>query len=704
MSTNSQTLFTEIFPVNIESLPKLFIYRINVSGGEYSTIGGKLAYRLKRTFSGNWAWAGGRIIGDSHLADSEIMKVVETLWSEQPNIFRGLRSVTEDNSWQITPQAIADYTARGLLSDIEAKIRNILQAKKQDLGRAVVERVYEIRGWDVRGTPAVSISISSRLVLKEELKSYSARVPSQDLIGLQVADKTSTLKGEIVEIVGPLSGERTRLLTFTQREEMQKIIIDAPDNELVVSVNTWGQNEYDYAVSALRIILRMEYLRQFNVNPQSALKALRIEPDQRSKIVADVAKIAKDSSFIGGSYNTQSHPQLFKTNPFLSQVKFAGGVTRNYDERTLLNDLQRNGVYKIAPQFQSGNPIRVGIINGLDQNTPDQYWGQIVSKLKAVHFNSEVVATVRISDGTRIELENAIHHLQGSEPDIIVAFFPDGFTDEDDDETAYHHFKSLTIGGGIPSQVIEESTLTQDFAIGNIVLGILGKTGNIPYVLAKPLDFADVIVGIDIAREKKKRLSGSINATAIARIYLSDGEFMQYVIHDAPLEGETIPSSVMQSLFPSKEFSGKRVVIHRDGYFRGDERDALKSWSQKINAQFHLVEIIKSGAPRIYARQDKQTLQPQKGSAFLISDMEAILVSSLPPFKNATPMPLRIRTEAPFDIQKAIESVLSITTLHYGSLRLPRLPVTIHYSDKIAYLALRGIKPKNLQGNIPFWL
>lgn len=31
-------------------------------------------------------------------------------------------------------------------------------------------------------------------------------------------------------------------------------------------------------------------------------------------------------------------------------------------------------------------------------------------------------------------------------------------------------------------------------------------------------------------------------------------------------------------------------------------------------------------------------------------------------------------------------------------------PVTIHYNDKTAYLALRGIKPKTLEGNIPFWL
>ncbi|WP_155818163.1 hypothetical protein [Anaerolinea thermophila] len=86
------------------------------------------------------------------------------------------------------------------------------------------------------------------------------------------------------------------------------------------------------------------------------------------------------------------------------------------------------------------------------------------------------------------------------------------------------------------------------------------------------------------------------------------------------------------------------------------------------------------------------------------SNTEAFLVSSLPPFKGSTPRPLQIRTEPSFRIENAIHSVLSLTLLHYGSVREPRLPVTIHYSDKIAELSLLGIKPKDLEGDLPFWL
>lgn len=115
---------------------------------------------------------------------------------------------------------------------------------------------------------------------------------------------------------------------------------------------------------------------------------------------------------------------------------------------------------------------------------------------------------------------------------------------------------------------------------------------------------------------------------------------------------------------------------------------------------------MKTGAPRFYGLPEPNLSAqlPPKGSALKLNDYEAFLVSSLPPFASVTPYPLRIRTEPPFRIEEALHSVLTLTLLHYGSLRIPRLPITIHYSDEIAYLALKGIKPKELEGTLPFWL
>lgn len=272
------------------------------------------------------------------------------------------------------------------------------------------------------------------------------------------------------------------------------------------------------------------------------------------------------------------------------------------------------------------------------------------------------------------------------------------------DTSPYNVFKQLTVGRSIPSQVIFHRTTEKSYTRNNIIRGILGKTGNIPYVLAHPLAYTDYVVGIDIARERKKRLAGTINSAAIARIYFNNGEILRYGLHDALIEGETIPASTLQALFPKKEFEGKRVLMHRDGFFRGNESEVLLNWGEQIGAKFNLVEVIKSGSPRLYQWQTGRIGQPKKGTSFVFNEKQAFMVSSLPPFPNSTPNPLHIRTHEQFPLKSALHSVLTLTLLHYGSELEPRLPVSVHYSDKIAGMALKGIKPRELEGNIPYWL
>jgi hypothetical protein len=131
----------------------------------------------------------------------------------------------------------------------------------------------------------------------------------------------------------------------------------------------------------------------------------------------------------------------------------------------------------------------------------------------------------------------------------------------------------------------------------------------------------------------------------------------------------------------------------------------LEAASQRaIQRQACSYQSLRSMLRRSLDQQTTTIDKPLKGTAFKLSATEALLVSSPPPFKGSTPRPLHIRTDGDFPVEKAIHSVLSLTLLHYGSVREPRLPVTIHYSDKIAELSLLGIKPKDLEGDMPFWL
>lgn len=698
-------LFTDFFPIHLDKLPKLYAY-VMVGDDNANAVGGKLSYRLRNTLSGTWVWSNDKLISNMQKSEADLQGTLSTIRKSASDIFGHVHKLAPVENWQPSSNEHADYVARGILSRLSHKIREILTGSQVDLGNAYVERDYEIRGWVIQGEPAISLSISSNLLYKGDLAEYARNIDNPDeLIGTWVIVKTQNFKGEIVNAVGSLAEHKSRLLDISSDENIRKIIEQAPTEELIVKIQT-GQSTYDYVLSALNPILRMGDLHRFGVNSQRAMNAFRLAPDSRNRIVKEVAKAIKSDGLT--QYNSVDRPELFLTASdigFVPKLRF--GNDQDFDNDALMQNLHKGGVYRHSTRFEN-SPIAIGILDARETGQKTTFAKNIKDELRKLNFEIQFVGNQQLSNLSRIEFQKAIDSLQLRNPDILIALLPGSprVADEQDeqDEPVYRMFKSLTIGQDIQSQVIFESTLTNSYAVENIVLGILGKTGNIPFVLANPLPYADLVVGIDVARKKKEKLPGSINSTAIARIYFNNGDFLRYKIHDSPIEGETIPDSVLKSLFPARDFGEKKVVIHRDGFFRGNERNSLKKWAKEIGAEFYLVEILKSGAPRIYLETDGKIGQPPTGSIFKISDKEGLLVSSLPPFRNATPQPLRIRCDDSISIECALHSVLSLTLLHYGSVRRPRLPVTVHYSDKIGYLALEGIKPKTLEGPIPFWL
>jgi argonaute-like protein len=705
----SLAITAEIFPVLTSRIPTLRAFRVLTAGTAPTIAGGRLSYRLRKLLGGIWLWSGSRIVTDSTVDNVAVHKALEGLWNSQPTVFGEVRDVQLDASWRTTSQSIADYVAVGIVNSIDSELRQRLPTRI-DLGPIWAERIYDARGWDVAGHPAVSISVSSRLVHKQHLADYLKGLSAPDqLLGLGVYDLFSSLKGEIDEVVGPLGDHRARLLGFSPRPEIVEILAGAPNEDLVVHVGT-GRLGYDYAVATLGIIVRVSDFGRFGVNPKKALSSLKIAPATRYGIVLALAGVLESRGIVGQALRSDRPGgealKAFAGLPDFA-LRFGGGASQRYESRALLRGLAQHGLFRVSPRF-ANEPIRIGVLDFVGTAEVSPFLDQVTRQIRGLHMNG-TLSEVRPPKGlSRADLEEAIDRYQGLGLDLLLAFFPESSAPDEDDEGdgwgPYRNLKSLAVGRGIPSQVVARSTLSKPFAVANVVLGILGKTGNIPFTLSKPLSGIDLVVGLDIARERKVRLPGSVNATAIARIYLGDGEFLRYVIHDTPLEGETIPEGVLQGLFPRRDFHGKRVIIHRDGYFRGREKEALERWGRSVGATFHLVEIIKSGSPRLYGTTGTVIMMPEKGMMLRLSEKEALVVSSLPPFRDATPLPLHIRTDGSIDLEKAVESILALTLLHYGSVLPPRLPVTIHYSDRIAYLALRGIKPKDLEGSVPFWL
>lgn len=127
-SEAKRTLFVELFPIHPRAVPDLSAYRLEIGGGNLSTIGGKLSYRLRRTLGGHWVWSGFRLVTDSR-ETPEIMEIVRQLWQSDPAAFREIRRVEHDTRWQPSPQATADFVARGLVPTFHAELRDLLAGR-----------------------------------------------------------------------------------------------------------------------------------------------------------------------------------------------------------------------------------------------------------------------------------------------------------------------------------------------------------------------------------------------------------------------------------------------------------------------------------------------------------------------------------------------------------------------------------------------
>jgi hypothetical protein len=712
VTTQAQkAIFAELYAVQVDNLPQLYAWKPVINASEKQSVGWKMAYRLKSMYGGHWIWAEKKLIADIQITQSKMQNALELFWGQQDSNFGQVVSIQEDGQWQPVSLTIAEFVASGLTSDHYKAIWNILNKYRRSITGAQIGREHYIRGWDMGGIPVISISISSTITSTVNFPLQVQKLSKTDqnrVLGLFVRDTTSNMKGEIVDVVGKLENHRQRLERLTSRETMREKIHNAPDNDLVVKIIS-GNNEYDYITSVLEIIVRTKDYKRLQINGQQALKHLQINPELRFQIVQEIADILAQQDYILpkaiSNVDEQSQFASIHTLGVKLSVRLGDGHTCHADARTVLNELKKSPVYRRTNSLVNNEPLKVGILNfiGDDSRIPS-YLNDIRKQLRAIHFDVEFTDAERPNSKSQFEVEQAVDKLAQKSPNIIIVFVPGMPVDIDnEDDSLYIMLKGYMIGHDIQSQFIYEYTLDKQYALSNIILGIVAKTGNVPYVLDQPLPYADIVAGIDVARIATRRRLGSMSIPAVTRIYTSDGDFLRYLLNESPIEGETLPKAVIRKLFPAELFAGKNVLVHRDGPFRGEEMDHLYEWGDEIGSDFRLVEVIKSGSPRIYLNS-KSIQRPNKGDAIILNTQEAILVSSLPPHKNSTPRPLFVRTDGKVTIEQALHSILSLTLMHFGSIMQPRLPVTIHYSDRIGYLALQGIKPKNSEGTKPYWI
>lgn len=283
------TTYVDVFPVILEALPKLFAYAIKVVSDDASAIGGKLAYRLRNKFGGNWIWCGGQIVTNKIVQDDAIEEFLKQLWTEEP--LKDVQSITRNPRWEPSAWEQGDFAARGLLANYQVEIRRALEPKKQNFGKIRIDRDYTLRGWAVNNKPAVSITVSSNIFHTQLVHEFAATLKSpQELIGMMVAVDKKDLKGTIIDIPGNVREMREWLLGRSSDATTRQLIEKAPDDELTVKIET-RTSQYIYIASMLRPVVRMgdlknlEWIRAKFSRPYGLLRKLDISLSAKSLLL-----------------------------------------------------------------------------------------------------------------------------------------------------------------------------------------------------------------------------------------------------------------------------------------------------------------------------------------------------------------------------------------------------------------------------------
>ncbi|MEH2163195.1 MAG: Piwi domain-containing protein [Nostoc sp.] len=488
-------------------------------------------------------------------------------------------------------------------------------------------------------------------------------------------------------------------------------------------------------MTALRPCVTPETASRFGVKWGDLLKETKIPYKKRTELLATYKKEAENAlnnyGFeLGISINSRHYPELFwqpqvpiEDTPLLFGNGFIGVQSK------ILTGLSKGGVYRRHNKFSDpSRPIRITVLNFCEMGL-DYFIEQLKQRLKSYKFESLFVnnsISLKNLSGTKAratveELVNeleVVNELIEIRPDIVLAVLPqsDRNADEEDGGSLYHKIYDLLLRRQIASQIIYEDTLKNpDYyknILNQVVPGILAKLGNLPFVLAEPLEIADCFIGLDISRESKTKLSGTMNACASMRLYGKQGEFIRYLLKDTLIQGEEIPKQFLEGLLPKKEFEGKTVLIYRDGPFRGQEVANLLEWAEAIGCKLILVECRKSNIPRLYNLVNKTIAAPEKGLALRISSTEAVLVTTQVTEKLGLAHPLRLTVITKNHpalisppIEQVVETTLKLTLLHHGALKMPRLPMPIYGAHRMAKLRLKGIYPSSmLEGDRQFWL
>ena len=577
-----------------------------------------------------------------------------------------------------------------------------------------LERAYKIRV-EIRDDGKAYLWLDTKSLFASDQTVMDYINKGQDVCGMEVKNdwsgfRQSGILTEVCEysVTKELDFGYSLKQYYIDKKKESYRVEGLPDDTPVVKVKLdRGKQELPYYPQALKPIITREFIAKYDPAFSNRIENLvkrnmrmRFITDQ--EFIADIGILEKIGNLqfenmcckpteLGYAPASVKLPQLVCGDGRILQCGkefqvFGHGFYQKPNHKIKVGYLYPRGERELMKQI--ANDIYLFAARGKYHGKDDRY---IQGGLIDIQLEAAIQAEYdigRITDYKRAALElREIDDL-----DIVIALIPDNV----DEESPYTPFKKIWAEMNIPSQMLTMKTarlFVQDakmngnkarYYLHNIVLGILGKTGGIPWVIKDMPGDTDCFVGLDVATVDK-----GIHYPACSVVFDKYGRMLGFFKPRTAQNGEKISTDILQDIFDQVILSyeekygdkPRNIVIHRDG-FSNEDAEWYEHYFRAERINYSIIEVRKNvGAKLMYA--GSPDLNPPMGY-YVFNKKKAYLVTTFMGNKKGSPNPLVIEKNCgDVSIEDAITQVFYLTQLHLGSTQKTRLPITTYYADKI---------------------
>ncbi len=620
------------------------------------------------------------------------------------------RSYTDDGPLQ---KFVKQDVKRAVTGHFEVSgIDSIIEPTPQqtaDSGLFEAYRKYKCRiRVDANGTVICGVNVAYHLESTFSAAEWIQR--GHDIAGVEVKHNTdlynSPRTATVVELIDMdyddiLDGPGVRMSEYHEKYVEQDVIESMRAGDPVIADMQYGSNEdsiFPQLLEYCKVIPTFDYLGRIDDTFLNVIhNQSRMKPEERFNVVTSFVDLLGPTPY----FNFDPVPKPTNTGYREHEIqnrknlRFGDGKTGYYGTGGL--ERKGYGIYKAPRSFD--------IIALYPENKEDEARPYILTLLnKLADYDANPTAFDQETYELGSEFHYSQHAQQASDYDAALIVVPDkdkAKAAEYDDP--YPEFKRRLGQLGVPSQMISTDNLGNDSYRGNICSSLIGKAGGVPWRIDDIPGNVDAFVGLDVTYDHTTKQ----HLGAAANVIMADGTILasEAVTKQS---GETFDEDdvanvikhVLQIFVEEKGQPPRHIVIHRDGKFYLDVESLIGRLdkARDLIQRFDLVEIRKSGNPRIAVYNGSQFDVTDKGVAFHVHNGEHSYLTTTGGKERipGTPRPLQIvKRHGSTDLDTLAEQAYWLSEAHIGSLsRSTRLPITTYYADKCADFAMDGYLTK----------